>query len=208
MRHWCWSSRGSPYTQRVYRVPGHVSDRSKLSIKKKPNGITKAHREAMKADDLLIWKPYVSAIFDCFDLGVFGLVMGTCMKAGLYVHTLEKAPTTYSPLEGTIIHCDRGNAVYQRGIPKGYSRLSLPPKHKQCRWPGQDNVRFESMCARMKTEIPYDRYDTKQMTAEELKELIWKYFPSYWNNWRIWSANGGLLPMIKRGQYCKNLELP
>ncbi len=41
------------------------------------------------------------------------------------------------------------------------------------------------MCARMKTEIPYDRYDTKQMTAEELKELIWKYFPSYWNNWRI-----------------------
>ncbi len=140
----------------MYRVPGHVSDRSKLSIKKKPNGITKAHREAMKADDLLIWKfqsdallekcvanimeikasdwkPYVSAIFDCFDLGVFGLVMGTGMKAGLYVHTLEKAPTTYSPLEGTIIHCDRGNAVYQRGIPKGYSRLSLPPKHKQCR---------------------------------------------------------------------------
>ena len=34
----------------------------------------------------------------------------------------------------------------------------------------------------MKTELLYDRYDTKQMTVEELKVLIWRYFLSYWNN--------------------------
>ena len=36
-------------------------------------------------------KLYVSAIFDCFDLGALGLAMETDMKAELYVHTLENA---------------------------------------------------------------------------------------------------------------------
>ena len=31
--------------------------------------------------------------------------------------------------------------------------------------------------ARMKTELLYDRYDTKQMEVEELKVLIWRYLP-------------------------------
>ena len=80
--------------------------------KRKPNGITKADREAMKTDDLLKrdfqsdrplkkcvtditeikakdGKLYVSAIFDCFDLGVLGLAMETNMKADLCVHTLD-----------------------------------------------------------------------------------------------------------------------
>ena len=43
--------------------------------------------------------------------------------------------------------------------------------------------------ARMKTELLYDRYDTKQMEVEELKVLIWRYFLSYWNN------GGSALPM-------------
>ena len=59
----------------------------------------------------------------------------------------------------------------------------------------------ESIWARMKTELLYDRYDTKQMKVEELKVLSWRYFPSYWNNRRICSANGGLPPMVKRRQY-------
>ena len=67
--------------------------------KRKPNGITKADREARKSDDLLKrdfksdkplekcvtditeikakdGKLYVSAIFDCFDSSVLGLAMG------------------------------------------------------------------------------------------------------------------------------------
>ena len=93
-------------------------------------------------------KEYVSAIFDCFDLSVLGLSMGTNI-----------------------------------------------------------NARCESMWARMKTEILYDPYDTRQMTVEELTALIWRYFLSYRNNRRICSANGGLPPMIKRRQYYEDLEL-
>ena len=59
----------------------------------------------------------------------------------------------------------------------------------------------------MKTELLYDRYDIKQMEVEELKALIWRYFLSYWNNRRIYSANGGLPPMVKRKQYYEILDV-
>ena len=59
----------------------------------------------------------------------------------------------------------------------------------------------------MKTELLYNRYGTKQMTVENLKELIWRYFLSYWNNRRICSSNGGLPPMIKRRQYYEALAM-
>lgn len=47
--------------------------------------------------------------------------------------------------------------------------------------------------------------NTKKMTIEELKTLIWRYFIIYWNNRRICSANGGLPPMLKRKQYYESL---
>lgn len=60
----------------------------------------------------------------------------------------------------------------------------------------------------MKTELLYDCYDTKQMTVEELKMLIWRNFLIYWNNRGICSANGsGLPPMIKHRQYYEALEM-
>ena len=64
-----------------------------------------------------------------------------------------------------------------------------------------DNARCESMWARMKTELLYDRYDPEQLTVEQLKSLVWRYFMSYWNNRRICSANGGLPPMVKRSRF-------
>ena len=51
------------------------------------------------------------------------------------------------------------------------------------------------------SELLYGRYDTKKMTTQELKVLVWRYFMSYWNNRRICSANGGLPPMVKRRQF-------
>ncbi|EEP27796.1 hypothetical protein GCWU000342_01790 [Shuttleworthella satelles DSM 14600] len=44
------------------------------------------------------------------------------------------------------------------------------------------------------------------MTVTELKELIWRYYMSYWNNRRICSANDGLPPMVKRQQYYSSLQ--
>ncbi len=45
------------------------------------------------------------------------------------------------------------------------------------------------------------KYDTENMTVAEVKELIWRYFMSYWNNRRICSSNEGLPPLIKRRMY-------
>lgn len=86
--------------------------------RRKPNGITKADREAMKSDDLLrrnfkADKPcekcitditelkskdsklYVSAIFDCCDVTVVGLAMDTNMKAELCIETVKNAVSSY-----------------------------------------------------------------------------------------------------------------
>ena len=70
-----------------------------------------------------------------------------------------------------------------------------------------DNARCESMWARMKEELLYGRYDTEKMTVDELKTIIWRYFKSYWNNRRIYSANGGLPPMIKLKRYNKSQQV-
>lgn len=93
---------GVPSESTVYRVM-NVIGITQIS-KRKPNGITKADREAMKSDDLLKrdftadkpcekcvtditevkgkdGKLYTSVIFDCFDLTALGISMDTNMKA-------------------------------------------------------------------------------------------------------------------------------
>jgi len=128
-----------PSERTVYRVMEQIG--LNHHPRRKPNGLTKADREAMKSDDLLKrdfhadvplekcvtditeikasdGKLYVSAIFDCFDLGVLGLAMETNMKAELCVQTLENALTAYPALEGAVIHSDRGaqytSEIYRR----------------------------------------------------------------------------------------------
>ena len=198
--------------------------------RRKPNGITKADREAMKSGNLLKrdfrsdiplekcitditeiptsnGKLYVSEIFDCFDLSVLSLAMETNMKADLCIHTLENALTAYPALEGAVIHSDCGTQYtsesYRQTIREHHIHQSMNSAEGRC----HDNARCESIWARMKKELLYDRYDTKQMEAEELKALIWRYFLSYWNNQIICSANGGLPPMVKRRQYYEALDV-
>jgi len=126
-----------PSERTVYRVMEEmgISHRPK----RKPNGITKADREARKSDDLLKrdfsadeplkkcvtditeikardGRLYISAIFDCFDSAVLGLAMDTNMKAELCQRTLTNAAAAYPGLRGAIVHPDRGT-VYQRTLP-------------------------------------------------------------------------------------------
>ena len=140
-------------------------------------------------------KLYVS-----FDSAVIELAMDTNMKASLCVQTLENACKANPELRGAIIHSDRGSQytsqIYREAICKYGIQQSMNSAGGRC----HDNARCESMWARMKSELLYDRYDTEKMTTEELKTLIWRYFISYWNNRRICSANGGLPPMVKRQQ--------
>lgn len=216
-----------PSERTVYRVMEAIGISHRP--KRKPNGITKADREARKSDDLLKrnfkavepltkavtditeiqasnGKLYVSAIFDCFDLSVLGLAMDTNMKAPLCVKTINNAMMSYPELRGAIIHSDRGvqytSDIYRTALKKHGINQSMNSAGGRC----HDNARCESMWARMKSELLYDRYETKKLTISELKEKIWRYFINYWNNRRICTANGGLPPAVKRMMYYQQLK--
>ena len=190
---------------------------------------TEAYKEHIKSDDLLKrdftsakplrkcvtditeikakdGKLYVSAIFDCFDAVVLGLAMDTNMKASLCEQTLANAVRSYPALRGAVIHSDRGtqytSETYRRAAAKYGIVQSMNSAGGRC----HDNARCESMWARMKEELLYGRYNTEELTIEELKTLIWRYFISYWNNRRICSSNDGLPPMVKRQRYYESID--
>jgi len=124
-----------PSERTVYRIMLHEGLVHKP--KRKPNGITKADKEARKSDDLLKrdfisdkpfekcvtditeikakdGKLYVSAIFDCFNSEVLGLAMADNMRAELCVTTLKNAIMKFPELSGAIVHSDRGSQYLQR----------------------------------------------------------------------------------------------
>ena len=211
-----------PSERTIYRIMKRMGLIHKP--KRKPNGITKADKLAQKSDDLLKrdfsadaplekcvtditeikakdGKLYVSVIFDCYDLTALGIAMDTNMKANLCIRTVENAAMTYPEIRGAIIHSDRGSQytseAYRNTIKKYGIVQSMNSAGGRC----HDNARCESMWARMKEELFCNRYNTEQLTVEELNRLIWRYYMSYWNNRRICSANGGLPPMEKRKLY-------
>ena len=199
--------------------------------KRKPNGITKADREARKSDDLLKrdftadaplkkcvtditeikakdGKLYVSAIFDCYDLMPNGLAMADHMRAELCCETLKTASLRYPEIRGAIIHSDRGSqytsAAYRAAIQKYGIVQSMNSAGGRC----HDNARCESIWARMKEELFYNRgRRTENYTIEALKTMVWRYFMSYWSNRRICSAIGGIPPAVKRRRFYSALTI-
>ena len=152
---------------------------------------------------LAISQTYLSALFS-----VLGLAMETNMKATLCEHTLDNAYLAHPDLRGAIVHSDRGrqytSETYRQALSKYGIIQSMNSDGGRC----HDNARCESMWARMKSELLYDRYNTESLTTDELRVLIWRYFISYWNNRGVLcSANGGLPPMIKRQRYYQSLGL-
>ena len=155
-----------PSERTVYRVMKEIG--LVHHPKRKPNGITKADREARKSDDLLKrdfsadkplekcvtditelkakdGKLYVSAIFDCFDLTVLGLAMDDNMRAELCVRTLDSAAASYPALRGAIVHSGRGSrytsGAYRAAVEKHGIRQSMNSDGGRC----HDNARRESM---------------------------------------------------------------
>ncbi len=151
-------------------------------------------------------KLYVSAIFDCYDLKVLGIEMRDNMKADLCVQTLKNAYISNPGIRGCKMHSDQGKQyssnVYRHQIKIYGIQQSMNSFGGRC----HDNARCESMWARMKEELLYGRYDTTKMTINELKQLIWRYFMSYWNNRRICTANDGLPPRLKEQKYYDTLK--
>ena len=128
------------------------------------------------------------------------------VRAGT-LDTLDNAYLAYPNLRGAILHSDRGTQYTSETYRKALAKYGIIQSMNSAGGRCHDNARCESMWARMKSELLYDRYNTETMTTEELKVLIWRYFISYWNNRRICSANGGLPPIIKRQRYYQSLDL-
>ncbi len=103
------------------------------------------------------------------------------MRAELCVRTLDSAAASYPALRGAIVHSDRGSqytsGAYRAALEKHGIRQSMNSDAGRC----HDNAHCESMWARMKCELFYDRIDPENMTVEQLKPLIWRFFISlYW----------------------------
>lgn len=126
-----------PSERTVYRIMEEIGLSHRP--KRKPNGITKANRDARKSEYLLkrnftTEKPlekcvtniteipakdgklYVSAIFDCYVLIVLGLAMADNMRAKICVSTLENASKAFLSIRGAIIHSDRGASTQAHPI--------------------------------------------------------------------------------------------
>ena len=115
---------GIPSETTVYHVMTAIGITHRPN--RKPNGITKADREARKSDDLLKrdfksdkpfsksvtditevkaknGKLYVSAIFDCYDLTAIGLSMDDNMRAELCAATVENTAAAYPEFCGAVL---------------------------------------------------------------------------------------------------------
>ena len=163
-----------PSERTVYRIMEEIGLSHRP--KHKPNGITKADRSARKSENLLKrnfraerplekcvtditeipakdGKLYVSAIFDCYDLGVLGLSMSDNMRAELCVFAIENAVKAHPCICGAVLHSDRGNqytsASYRAHLGRCGIIQSMNSDGGRC----HDNARCEAMWARMKEEL-------------------------------------------------------
>lgn len=211
-----------PHERTVYRIMACVGLIHKPN--RKPNGITKADKEAQKFDDLLKRdftaeepnkkavtditeipcandeKLYVSGLFDCFDLYPLGLCMDDNMKAELCVNTIKEAAKMHN-IKGLKAHSDRGSQYTSTDYGKELAKHGIIQSMNSAAGRCHDNARCESIWARFKEECLYGRYDTKKMDIEDVKKIVWRYFMSYWMNRRISRTLGGIPPAEKRRRF-------
>jgi len=206
----------------------------RVSKKRKPNGLTKADKDAQASDNLIkrdftSEKPnekcvtditqvptadgnlYVSVIFDCYDNSAWGLEMADNMRAELVCQSVLSAIKMNPAMRGAILHSDRGSQytsyIFRETLDKFDIKQSMNSAGGRC----HDNAKCESMWGRFKEEKLYKKdcsqsCDTSKMHMDDVKSMIWRYFYSYWNNRRICSAIGGMAPMTKRKLYFESFD--
>ena len=163
----------------------------------RPKGLTKADKTAQKSDNLLNrdfsssapnqktvtditeyvasdGKLYVSGLFDCFDNACLGLSMADHMRAELAVETFTQADGCYD-LRGAISHSDRGSQYTSELFRETIAELGIIQSMNSAAGRCHDNAKCESIWGRGKCEI-MACYDTKKMTCDELKILIFRYY--------------------------------
>lgn len=205
-------------SRRIYRIcrEHHLTIRAK----RRPNGITKADRQAEKSENLIkrdftAKKPneklltditeipcsdgklYLAAILDCFDGSIQGFAMADHMQAELCVQALENA-CHRSGARGFILHSDRGSQFTSRLFRSALQCYGIRQSMSsvgRC----YDNARMESFFASLKKEKLY-QIDTTSLTRTTVKSVVFRYI-HYYNLRRITSVNGGLPPLVYRKKY-------
>lgn len=130
------------------------------------------------------------------------------MRAELCSQTVKNACLCYPAIRGAIIHSDRGSqytsSEYRETLQKCGIVQSMNSAGGRC----HDNAGYESIWARMKEELFYNRgRKSEDYTIEALKTMVWRYFMSYWSNRRICSAIGGIPPAVKRRRFYSALTI-
>lgn len=119
------------------------------------------------------------------------------MKKELCISALEAAFELRKPKPGVPVHSDAGSQytseAYKLALGRHHAVQSMSDVGK-C----YDNARMESFFATLKKEKLY-RINTKKMTAEQVKSVVFRYVMAYYNRKRISTVNpGGLPPSIYR----------
>jgi transposase InsO family protein len=204
----------------VYRV---CSDNGITKSKRKPKGLTKADKQAQKSDDLIKrdfsanapnkklvsditqlpakdGNLYISAVFDCFDNYCLGLSMADNMKTPLVIESF-KAAANNCKISSAIFRTDRGSQYTSDEFRSCLRKSSVIQSMNSASGRCHDNAKCESMWARFKEEAVYRRINTKIMSMEEVKSMVFRYFIGYWNNRRISHSIGGLTTLLKRSRF-------
>ena len=214
------------YTRSYYLILS-LCKKYNLMLKKrrKPNGLTKADKEAQKSQNLIKkdftaqspnekWlgdvteiatadgKLYVAAILDCFDGAIVGFKMDNNMRAELCAEAFVGAAKKYQAT-GMIFHSDRGSQytshLYRQELAKYGATQSMSSTGKCF-----DNARMESFFATLKKEKIY-KFKTKLMSMAAVKSMVFRFIEIYYNRKRIYTTNEGYPPLIKRSRYYQGL---
>jgi transposase InsO family protein len=200
-----------------------------LKRKRKPKGLTKADKAARRDVDLLNGifaseKPnekligditqlptadgtlYIAGVYDCFDSECVGLAMDDNMRDELTQDALKMASNRYN-IKGATFHSDFGSQYTSNEFKCLAKKLKITQSMSLAKLSCYGNAKCESIFGRFKVEAIYDRYDTKNMSMDAVKLLVFRYFMGYWNNRRISTANGGLPPVVKRKRYYEKQKL-
>jgi len=136
-------------------------------------------------------KLYISPIMDCYNGEILSLCLRNNMKKELCIDTVNAALLRYG-IKGAILHSDRGsqytsdafkNTLKSKGITQSLSGVD------HC----YDNSRMESFFATLKKELLY-RIPAYRMPMHEVKQLIFRYVFTYYNQVRIYTSNPDGLP--------------
>ena len=197
--------------------------------KRKPNGLTKADKLAKRENDLLNGdftastptekligditqlptidgKLYIAGIYDAFNNECIGLAMADHMRDELTQNALKMAAKQHN-LTNAIFHSDFGSQYTSDNYKNLCRQLKITQSHSLAKLSCYGNAKVESVFGRFKTEAIYNRYDTKNMSMEAVKRLVFRYFMGYWNNRRISSTNNGMPPKLKRQLYYESIKL-